>query len=107
MTLRAGIRINHYEIRSHLGSGGMGEVYYAVDTRLSRPIALKLLSSELTAHKDRLNRFKQEARATSALNHPNIITIYDIGQTDSGYYIASELIDGVTLRQHMKQTRVD
>ena len=106
MALTAGTQLGRYEIRSQLGAGGMGEVYFARDTRLGRPVALKLLSAEFTTNKDRLRRFEQEARATSALNHPNIITIHEIGQADTTHYIATEFIDGVTLRQHMARTRM-
>lgn len=84
----------------------MGEVYHALDTRLGRSVALKLLSTELTVNKDRLRRFKQEARTASALNHPNILTIYDIGQEGTNYYIASELVDGTTLRHQIKRARM-
>jgi serine/threonine protein kinase len=79
----------------------MGEVYLAEDTQLGRKLALKLLPAQLTADADRLRRFKQEARAASALNHPNIITIFEIGQEGSTHYIATEFIDGQTLRQRM------
>ena len=86
-----------------LGSGGMGEVYLAHDEKLDRKIALKLLPSEFTRNQDRLHRFQQEARAVSALNHPNIITIHEIGQADSRHFIATEFVDGETLRQRMKR----
>jgi serine/threonine protein kinase/formylglycine-generating enzyme required for sulfatase activity len=102
-----GRRIGHYQVLSLLGSGGMGEVYLARDTRLGRKIALKLLPAELTADADRLRRFEQEARAASALNHPNIITIFEIGQEGSTRYIATEFIDGQTLRHLMKSGRMD
>jgi eukaryotic-like serine/threonine-protein kinase len=96
-----GRRIGHYQVQSLLGAGGMGEVYLAEDTQLGRKLALKLLPAQLTADADRLRRFKQEARAASALNHPNIITIFEIGQEGSTHYIATEFIDGQTLRQQM------
>ena len=99
MTIEQGSKIGHYEIGPQLGTGGMGEVYFARDTRLGRPVALKLLMAEFTSNRDRLRRFEQEARATSALNHPNILTIYEIGESDSRHYIATEFIDGRTLRQ--------
>ena len=99
MTIEQGSKIGHYEIGPQLGAGGMGEVYFARDTRLGRPVALKLLMAEFTSNRDRLRRFEQEARATSALNHPNILTIYEIGESDSRHYIATEFIDGRTLRQ--------
>jgi serine/threonine protein kinase len=102
-----GGQIGHYQVLSLLGAGGMGEVYLARDTRLGRKIALKLLSAELTMDADRLRRFEQEARAASALNHPNIITIFEIGQEGSTHYIATEFIDGQTLRQRMGNERFD
>jgi serine/threonine protein kinase/Tol biopolymer transport system component len=101
--LTAGVRIDRYEIVSLLGSGGMGEVYLAHDEKLDRKIALNLLPSEFTANPERVRRFQQEARAASALNHPNIITIHEIGQVDDRHFIATEFIDGETLRQHMKR----
>jgi Tol biopolymer transport system component len=103
MTLSAGARLNHYEILSPLGAGGMGEVYLAEDTRLRRKVALKLLPSEFTRDAARVRRFEQEARAASALNHPNIITIHEIGEANGAHYIATEFIDGQTLRQRLKE----
>src|SRR5947207_12494586 len=91
----------HYRIISKLGAGGMGEVYLATDTTLDRKVALKLLPAEFTQDEDRVRRFIQEAKAASALNHPNIITIYEIGQAEGAHYIATEFIDGSTLRQQM------
>ncbi|MGI9035155.1 MAG: serine/threonine protein kinase, partial [Pyrinomonadaceae bacterium] len=88
----------HYKIISQLGKGGMGEVYLVEDTKLSRKAALKFLSPEITISKERLYRFEQEARTISILNHPNILTIYEIGQFDDKEYIATEFVDGVTLR---------
>jgi serine/threonine protein kinase/Tol biopolymer transport system component len=96
-----GRRIGHYQVLSLLGAGGMGEVYLAEDTQLGRKLALKLLPTQLTADADRLRRFEREARAASALNHPNIITIFEIGQEGSTHYIATEFIDGETLRQQI------
>src|SRR3989440_3720478 len=93
--------IGHYRITALLGSGGMGEVYLAQDSVLGRKVALKLLPASLTQNTDRLRRFEQEARAASALNHPNIVTIHEIGNDDSFHFIAQEFIDGVTLRMHM------
>src|SRR5437016_5183360 len=94
--------IAHYRILSRLGAGGMGEVYLAEDTRLKRKVALKLLPPQFTADADRVRRFEQEAQAASALNHPNIITIYEIGEEQGTHYIATEFIDGPTLRGHLK-----
>ena len=104
--ISSGTRIGRYEIRSKLGAGGMGVVYLAEDTQLGRQVALKLLPENLTDDKERLGRFKQEARAASTLNHPNILTIHEIGQEGSLHFIATEFIDGATLRQHMKDTRM-
>lgn len=93
--------IDHYRIVSHIGSGGMGEVYLATDIRMGRKAALKLLVPAFTGIEGRLRRFQQEARAILALNHPQIITVYEIGQSDGRHYIATEYIDGVTLRQQL------
>src|SRR2546425_10632231 len=93
--------ISHYRILSKLGAGGMGEVYLAEDTKLDRKVALKLLPTEFTQDADRVRRFIQEAKAASALNHPNIITIHEIGEEDGTHYIATEFIDGQTMRQQM------
>ncbi|HUP49605.1 MAG TPA: protein kinase [Thermoanaerobaculia bacterium] len=98
MSLGAGVRVGPYEILAPLGAGGMGEVYRARDERLGRDIALKILSTDLSAGAEHLRRFDQEARAASALNHPNIITIYDIGRVDTMAYIAMELIEGRDVR---------
>jgi serine/threonine protein kinase len=99
----AGKLIGHYRILEQLGAGGMGEVYLAQDTSLGRQVALKFLPSDFTADVERLRRFEQEARAASSLNHPNILTIYEIGEADSSRYIASEFIDGVTLRERISR----
>ncbi|HEY0348069.1 MAG TPA: protein kinase, partial [Pyrinomonadaceae bacterium] len=96
MSLVTGTKLGRYEIRSKIGEGGMGEVYLAQDTKLDRKIALKILPAEVAAHPDRMKRFVQEAKAASALNHPNIITIYEIDETESGHFIATEFIDGET-----------
>src|SRR6266545_3783558 len=99
MTLAAGSRLGPYEVLSPLGAGGMGEVWRARDSRLQRDVAIKVLPGELSADAGRLKRFEKEARSASALNHPNIVTIYDIGQADSVSYIAMELVEGKTLRE--------
>ncbi|MDQ6675852.1 MAG: protein kinase, partial [Acidobacteriota bacterium] len=96
--LIAGKKLHHYELVSRLGTGGMGEVYRALDTKLRREIAIKILPSAFARDTDRLRRFEQEARAASALNHPNIVTIYETGQTEDGSFLAMELVQGETLR---------
>jgi serine/threonine protein kinase/Tfp pilus assembly protein PilF len=96
-----GKTIAHYRVTDKLGAGGMGEVYLAEDTRLGRKVALKLLPAEFTRDQDRVPRFIQEAKAASALNHPNIITIHEIGEAGGTHYIATEFIDGRTLRRWM------
>src|SRR5437588_1245136 len=106
MAIQAGTHFGRYEIRSPIGAGGMGEVYLAHDAQLDRPVALKLLPSDVTQDADRLRRFQQEARATSALNHPNILTIYEIGEADGTHFIATEFIDGTTLRDQMARERM-
>ena len=90
--------IGHYRIESRIGVGGMGEVYLARDERLGRKVALKFLPERLTADKTQLSRFKSEARAASALNHPNILTVYEIGTDGNRHFIATEFIEGITLR---------
>jgi serine/threonine protein kinase len=106
LMLAAGQRFGSYESISPLGEGGMGQVYLAVDTRLRRKVALKLLPSSYTDDADRVRRFGIEARAASALNHPNIVTIHEIGETDSLHFIATEFVNGETLREHMTKTRM-
>jgi serine/threonine protein kinase/Tol biopolymer transport system component len=99
MALTAGSRLGPYEILAPLGAGGMGEVYRARDTRLKREVAVKVLSESLASDADRRNRFEQEARSASALNHPHIVTIHEIGSSDGTIYIAMELVEGRTLRE--------
>ena len=104
--LSPNFNLSHYRVISMIGSGGMGEVYLAQDTKLDRKVALKILPAELATNRDRMRRFSQEAKAASALNHPNIVTIYEIDQTDSGLFMATEFIDGQTLRERLRQAPV-
>src|SRR5207248_1355187 len=107
MSLDAGTQLGRYEIRSQLGAGGVGEVYLARDTsELERTVALKFLPAEVAADQKRMQRFIQEAKTVSALNHPNILTIYEFGQADSVRFIATEYVDGVTLRDEMRERRL-
>jgi serine/threonine protein kinase/Flp pilus assembly protein TadD len=106
MALSSGTKLQHYEILSPLGVGGMGEVYRARDSRLKRNVAIKILPESWIQDHSAVERFIREAHAVSALNHPNIITIYDIGQQDDIHFMATELVDGQTLRQHMKTARL-
>jgi len=101
-----GERIGHYQIQSLLGEGGMGKVYLAEDTSLHHQVALKILPIELPMEKEYVQRFEQEARLASALSHPNIITIYEIGQHDHWHFIVSEIIEGQTLRERMTTSRL-
>src|SRR4051794_10997855 len=103
MTLTAGTRLGPYQILSAIGAGGMGEVYRASDERLGREVAVKVLPAGFSADPDRLKRFALEARAASALNHPNILTIFDIGTADGSPYLVSELLEGSTLREMLRQ----
>src|ERR1700683_3804541 len=99
MPLLPGTHLGPYEIETLLGLGGMGEVYRARDPRLERTVALKILPPEFAADTDRLHRFEREARSASALNHPNIVTIHELGRHGATHYIAMELVEGQTLRQ--------
>ena len=101
MVLTSGARLGPYEIESPLGAGGMGEVYRARDPRLGREVAIKILPSGSASDPERLRRFEQEARATAALNHPNILAVFDIGSQDNSPYIVSELLEGETLRSRL------
>src|SRR6266705_310262 len=99
--LPANTTLSHYRIVSRIGAGGMGEVYLAEDTKLDRTVAIKFLNQEFSKDADKLNRFIQEAKAASALNHPNILTVYEIGETDGTHFISTEFIAGSTLREHL------
>jgi eukaryotic-like serine/threonine-protein kinase len=101
MPLSAGTRLGPYEILAPIGAGGMGEVYRARDTRLGRDVALKILPAAFASDPDRVRRFEQEGRAAAALNHPNIVVIYDVGSQDGVFYVATELLEGETLRERL------
>jgi len=103
MGLTAGTIIGQYEIRSPLGAGGMGEVYRAHDKRLDRDVAIKVLPEYLTSDTDRLRRFEQEARATAALNHPNILAVFEMDTHGSVSYLVEELLEGETLRERVRR----
>jgi eukaryotic-like serine/threonine-protein kinase len=100
--LTSGLKLGPYEIQSSLGAGGMGEVYRARDARLDRTVAIKVLPASFSSDRDRLQRFAQEARAAAGLNHPNILSIYDIGEDQGAPYIVSELLEGETLRDRLR-----
>jgi eukaryotic-like serine/threonine-protein kinase len=101
MTLTSGIRLGPYAIVAPLGAVGMGEVYRAKDTRLAREVAVKVLPESLASDQERLRRFEKEAKSASALNHPNFVTIHNIGSESGVSYIAMELVDGMTLREQL------
>jgi eukaryotic-like serine/threonine-protein kinase len=107
MPLSLSTSLGRYEVLSRLGAGGMGEVYLAHDTQLNRKVALKVLPVNLINNRARLHRFEQEAQAASALNHPNIITIYEIGAEGDTHFIAAEFIEGETLRRRLQATRLE
>jgi eukaryotic-like serine/threonine-protein kinase len=107
MTLSPNSQLGRYEIRSLLGKGGMGEVYLAYDPSLRRQVAIKLLPVELTQNQARLGRFEREAYAASSLNHPNILTIHEIGAEHGHHFIATEYIEGESLRQHTARKRME
>src|SRR5215467_14562746 len=100
-------KVSHYRILEKLGAGGMGEVYLAEDMKLGRKVAIKILSDEYTTNRDRLQRFEQEASAASALNHPNILTIHEVGNDEGRHFIATEFIDGVTVRRKIAESRLE
>ena len=101
--LSPGTTLGRYEIRSQIGAGGMGEVFLARDTQLDRTVALKILPEAVATDRTRLQRFVQEAKSASALNHPNILTVYEIGQAAAVHFIATEFVEGKTLRQHLSK----
>ena len=102
MTLNSGTKLGPYEVMGLMGAGGMGEVYRARDARLGREVAIKILSESFSHDPERLRRFEQEARAVAALNHPNILGLYDIGSQDGNPYLVSELLEGQSLREILK-----
>ncbi|HEX7251894.1 MAG TPA: serine/threonine-protein kinase, partial [Thermoanaerobaculia bacterium] len=101
--LPRGSRIAHYEVLGVLGAGGMGQVYRTRDTRLSRDVAVKVLQAEFSSDAQRLSRFETEARTISSLNHPHIVTLYDVGTSDGASYIAMELVEGESLRESLER----
>src|SRR6478672_8706912 len=102
MPLSAGTRLGPYEVVSALGAGGMGEVYRAHDPRLRREVAIKVLPASATSDPDRLRRFELEACAAGALNHPNVLVVFDVGAHDGTPYVVSELLEGQTLREAIR-----
>ena len=105
MSLSPGVKLGPYEVGAPIGAGGMGQVYKAVDSRLGRQVAIKVLPPEFSADPERLSRFEQEARAAAALNHPHIAAVYDIGVHDHTQYIVQEDLDGATLRARLTERR--
>src|SRR5437763_9533972 len=101
MPLSSGTKLGPYQIQTPLGSGGMGEVYSALDSRLGRDVALKILPESFARENDRLERFETEARAVAALNHPNILAVFDVGQHNGSPFLVSELLEGETLRARL------
>src|SRR4030095_11871204 len=104
--LQEGSSVSHYQILSKIGAGGMGEVYLATDTLLDRKVALKILPTEVTSNAQRVHRFLQEAKTASSLNHPHIITIHEVGEANSTYFIATEFIEGVSLREAIRRRQL-
>ena len=94
MSLTPGTRSGHYDIRSSLGTGGMGEVYRATDTKLGRDIALKVLPADMASHPDRLERFRREAKALAALDHPGIVTVHSVEEADGRHFLTMQLVEG-------------
>src|SRR5437588_1809980 len=105
--LSPGTNLSHYRIVSRIGAGSMSEVYLAQDTKLDRKVALKILPADLAANHDRMERFVREAKSAAALNHPNIATIHEIGESDGVNFIAMEFIDGSTVREKIHQEQTD
>src|SRR5271167_3980515 len=103
MALSANQKLGPYEIIAPVGEGGMGEVYRARDTRLNRSVAIKVLPQSIAADAERMHRFEQEARSIAALNHPNILAIYDVGVQDGTSYLVMELLEGETLRERLNR----
>src|SRR5689334_3074388 len=106
MTLSAGTKLGPYEILSPLGAGGMGEVYKARDTKLDRDVAVKILPERLASDAEALTRFEREAKAVAALNHPNILGIYDFGTSDNVAYAVMELLEGESLRDRIEASPI-
>ena len=105
MSLSPGVKLGPYEVGAPIGAGGMGQVYKAVDSRLGRQVAIKVLPPEFSADPERLSRFAQEARAAAALNHPHIAAVYDIGVQGQTQYIVQEYFDGAPLRARLTERR--
>ena len=105
--LNLGEKFGHYKVNSAIGSGGMGEIYHARDTRLKRDVAIKILPENLTKNDSAVERFMREARAASALNHPNILTIYDIGEYEEIRFIATEFVEGQTMRERLRSASLN
>ena len=99
--MKAGARIGSYDVLSPLGAGGMGEVWRAHDSRIHRDVAIKLLPEDLAASPERLQRFEQEAQAAGALNHPNVLTVFELGTHEGRSYLVTELLEGTTLREKL------
>src|SRR5262249_21329722 len=102
-----GQKLGRYELLSLIGAGGMGEVYRARDLALKREVAVKVLPRSFSQNVERLQRFKQEARSASALNHPNIVTVHEIGESDGCHFIVSEYVEGETLRKRLERGRIE
>ena len=102
-SLTTGTRLGPYEIVARIGSGGMSEVYRAFDARIGRDVAVKVLPPTFAKFADRMHRFEQEARAAGALNHPNLLTIFDVGKSEGRPYIVTELLEGETLRGQIRE----